>query len=353
MDNRTSSSLGIWLKKGTGRAFNWLLDNNRAVKKLDDQEFSAEVEHNYRWNYVFNVLDGATFWFGASFYSLTTIGPLFISKLTDNPVPLGILAIISQAGWAFPQLFAANSTERFGRMKPLVVRLGFILERFPMFVMFLAAIIAIKSPLAALLVFILGAAWHSIGAGVIAPAWQTMLARIIPVARRGRFMAFTMFLGAGTGLLGTQVSAWLLDTQPFPNSFIIIFLIAALFINLSWVFIAFTREPIPARQAPEENNHQYMASLKKIVRQDVNFRRFLISRGLSSLAGMGTGFVTVAAIQRWDVPDGTVGYYTMTMLIGQTVANLLLGWLADKYGHKLVLELGTLGVTIGFAVAWL
>ena len=98
MDNRASISR---FRQGAGRAFTWLLDSKRTVKKLDDQEFSEEVEHNYRWNYVFNMLDGAAFWFGASFYSLTTIAPLFISKLTDDPrVALGILAVISQAGWA-------------------------------------------------------------------------------------------------------------------------------------------------------------------------------------------------------------------------------------------------------------
>ena len=50
-------------------------------------------------------------------------------------------------------------------------------------------------------------------------------------------------------------------------------------------------------------------------------------------------------MRRWQVPDSTVGVYTGAPLVGQTVGNLTLGWLADRFGHKLSLELA--------ALAWL
>jgi MFS family permease len=68
---------------------------------------------------------------------------------------------------------------------------------------------------------------------------------------------------------------------------------------------------------------------------------------------MGTGFVTVAVVQRWAVPDGTVGVYTASMLVGQTLGNLIFGFLADRRGHKLPLELGALSAVVAFAIAWL
>ena len=50
------------------------------------------------------------------------------------------------------------------------------------------------------------------------------------------------------------------------------------------------------------------------------------------------GFVTVAAIQRLQVSDSIVGFYTVALLLGQTAGSLAAGWLADRYGHKLSLE---------------
>ena len=68
---------------------------------------------------------------------------------------------------------------------------------------------------------------------------------------------------------------------------------------------------------------------------------------------MGIGFVTVAAISRWAVADGTVGLYTAAFLIGQTIGNLILGFVSDKIGHKLPLEVAALGTALAFIVAWL
>jgi MFS family permease len=68
---------------------------------------------------------------------------------------------------------------------------------------------------------------------------------------------------------------------------------------------------------------------------------------------MGLGFVTVAALQRFQVSDSTVGFFTVMLLLGQTTGNLLAGWLADRVGHKAVLEMAGLAAALGFSLAWL
>jgi MFS family permease len=67
---------------------------------------------------------------------------------------------------------------------------------------------------------------------------------------------------------------------------------------------------------------------------------------------MGTGFVTISAVVRWGVPDSTVGIFTGVMLVGQTVGNLVMGWLSDRFGHKLSLEFGALASGLAFVLAW-
>jgi MFS family permease len=68
---------------------------------------------------------------------------------------------------------------------------------------------------------------------------------------------------------------------------------------------------------------------------------------------MGTGFLTVSAISRWDVPDSAAGLYTMILLIGQTIGNITFGLLADRFGHKLSLEACGLVALAAFGLAWL
>jgi len=335
------------------RTLRHMLQLDRPVPPLDDAGLDAYRDEHYRWNFTVNLLDGASFWFGLSFASSSTIMPLFISKLTDSPWPVGLVAVIAQGGWFLPQLFTANAVERLARKKPVVINLGFFLERLPMWGLLLAALLAARSAPLALALFLLAYAWHSLGAGVIATAWQDLIARCFPVERRGRFLGLTTFIGTGTGAIGGLFSGWLLATFPFPLNFAYTFAVAATGITISWFFLALTREPVQPVQKPRQSTRQFWSELGGIVRRDDNFRRFLLGRGLLALAGMGQGFITVAAVSRWAVPDRMVGGYTAAMLLGQTAGTLVFGFLADRRGHKLSLELAALAGLLAYALAWL
>jgi len=330
-----------------------LLQMDQPVPAHTEAEIEAERDRNYRWNFSVNMADVVSFWFGLSFISSTTIVPLYISKLTDSTVAIGLAAVISQGAWYLPQLFTANFVEGLARKKPMVVNLGFFLERLPMWVIVLSAVFAAWNPALALFIFLTAFAWHSFGAGVIATSWQDLIARCFPVERRGRFMGTSFFVGALTGAAAAGFSARLLADFPFPTNFIYSFTIAALSISISWVFLALTREPVGPVIKNKQSNRQFWSDLPHIVRRDENYRRFLFARLLLALGGMGLGFVTVAAVKRWSIADGTVGTYTLAFLLGQMAGNLTVGFLADKRGHKLSLEIGALSSFLAFALAWL
>jgi MFS family permease len=217
----------------------------------------------------------------------------------------------------------------------------------------LAALVAYRSPELALVLLLGAYAWHALGAGAVAVSWQDMLARCFPLNRRGRFFGTTSFLGAGAGALGALLSTWLLPRYPFPTNFVIVFFFAAVGISVSWCFLALTREPAQATSTPRRSSIEYLAGLPELLRKDQNYRRYLITRLLMALGGMGTGFLTVAAVSRWAVPDRDAGLFTLALLAGQTVGNLTCGFLADRSGHKVCLELGTLAGLGGFGLAWL
>lgn len=344
-DGINNPALALWRR---------LLEMDKPLPAQSAEDLAAEVERNYPWNFRVNFLDGVAFWFGSSFISSSTIAPLFISKLTLNPLIIGLVAMIAQAGWYLPQLFVADQTERIARKKVLVVNLGFFLERLPAFLWPLAALAAFQSPALAMFLFFLGYAWHGLGAGVVGPAWQVLIANCFPLDRRGRFMGLTMAFGGAVGAGGALLSSYLLKTISFPYNFVCVFLIAAVCINLSWFFLALTREPIhPAQIAAGPATEPIWLKIGQILRQDQNFSRFLLARMAVALTGMGTGFITVAAIQRWQVADSTVAFYTIALLAGQAGGNLLAGFLADRFGHKLSVEMGAMAAALAFGLAWL
>ena len=339
---------------GLGRAI-WrkLLSLDKPVPPRTPEETEAEIERNYRWNFAFNFLDGSTFFFGVNFVSAATVIPLFVSKLTLNPFIIGLIAVLAQAGWFLPQVFTAGPIERVPHKKPVIINLGFFAERLPVWLWPLAALLAPFYAGPALAIFFISFAWHNLGAGMVAPAWQDLVARCFPVNRRGHWFGLTTFAGTGTGALGALASVWILENYAYPYNFFYAFLIAAIFINLSWIFLSFTREPTyPVDPAPVKPDHLWR-KLLGLLRQDNNFRNYLQARFIATLGMLAMGFITVSAIQIWQVSDGTVGFYTFALLLGQGSGNLLAGLLADRLGHKLSLEIGVAMGAIGFLLAWL
>ncbi|MGD8855168.1 MAG: MFS transporter [Chloroflexota bacterium] len=330
-----------------------LLQMDRPLPSRTEAEVEAERDRNYRWNFAVNLGDVSAFWIGLSFISSATIVPLYISKLTDSALAIGLVAVIARGSWFLPQIFTANFVEMLPRKKPMIVNLGFFMERLPMWVIVLSPLLALWNSAVAVLVFFIGYAWHGFGAGIVATSWQDLIARCFPVERRGRFMGMSFFSGSLTGALGAGLSAYLLANMPYPNNFLVSFLIAASAITISWFFLSLTREPVGLAPRPHKSSRDFWRELPGIVRQDENFRRFLIARWLLALGGMGVGFVTVAAVRRWSVADSAAGGYTAAFLLGQMAGNLVLGLLADRFGHKRSLEVGALTGFLAFGLAWL
>jgi MFS family permease len=299
-----------------------------------------QIERNYRWNFTVNAMDGASFWFGMSFISSTIILPLYVSHFTNSPLLIGLIPFLSTAGYLLPQLFSANAVERAPRKKFFPVTIGFFLERLPILLLAPAVyFLATGQPMLAVAMFFVLYAWHCFGAGVIIVGWQDMIAKLIPVIKRGRFFGITNFIGNGTGILGALAVPYILYKFAFPLGYVISFAIAAVLILLSWVFLSLTREPAVPSSKPPVSQLDYLRSLPEILRRDSNFRMYLLSQIIFSLSGMATGFLVVYTVRAWSLPDAEASGFTVALQIGLALANLFFGFLSDRKGHKLNLEI--------------
>jgi len=302
-------------------------------------EFEQQVERNYRFNFFVNAVDGATYWFGYSFISPFIILPLYVSHFTSNPIIIGLLPFLNRAGFLVPQLFTANAVERAPIKKWFPVKLGFFTERIPVFLFPLTVLLFAKNqPVVALVTFFLLYTWYMVGAGLIIVGWQDMVAKIIPVERRGRFFGITNFIGSGSGILGAAAVGWVLANYEFPQGYLFAFTAAAVLIFISWIAISLTREPAVHSRKPRVSQLEFLRSLRHVLRVDGNFTRYLVFQILSSISLMASGFLIVYASQKWNMPDSMAGGFIIAMQVGQAGANLLFGFISDHKGHKLTLE---------------
>ncbi|MCC7355415.1 MAG: MFS transporter [Anaerolineae bacterium] len=319
-----------------------------------DSIVEAEIARHYRRNFLANVLDIAIFMGGYSFVSTTSMLPLFVSRFTSAPLIIGLVAAIPAVGSLLPQIFTARLVERLPRKKPFVAYTSLMSERLGIIIM--ALVVWLAGGLGAsltLALFLLGLTWHAVGTGILTTAWQEMIAKIIPVRARGRFFGLAFFGGAALGLLAAASATIILARYPFPTNFAICFTFTAVGAIISWFFLMATREPPRHDPRPPTSARQYWRNLLVLVQEDKNYRRYLLSRIGWAFGSMGSGFIAVYAARRFGLPDQAAGTFTTILVASQMVANLALGELADRRGHKVTLELSVLAILAAMLLAFI
>jgi len=312
-----------------------------------------QINRDLRHNYIVTFLDGTLFWLGTSFFAERTIMPLFISQLTDSTLAIGILSALVSTGAMIPQLFTANWVQRTPIKKMIPVKIGLFTERLPIIALVLAAWMVTWSKPAALIFTLICFAWFKLGIGVIAVGWQDMVAKLFPMRTRGRFLGTTFFVGTVAGILGASGAAWVLANYPFPTNYVISFGLGAVFLMISWVFLALTREPAdPPKIIPPKKTVDWV-KIWEVLQEDTNFRRYIFASIIGAMGTMAVGFLTIFTLNQWQLPISQIGLFTTFFLCGQAVGYLGFGWLADRYGHKLVLEIINLLSAVSLVIALL
>jgi MFS family permease len=91
--------------------------------------------------------------------------------------------------------------------------------------------------------------------------------------------------------------------------------------------------------------------MKVIFRRDRNFNWFLVARTLVQFGTMAFSFYMVYASKRLMASDYTLGVLTSVLMISQVIANPLLGWIADRWSRKGVLEIGAASIVMSALLA--
>ncbi len=305
-----------------------------------------------RHNTVVHTVDAGFFGLAMGLSSFITVVPLFLSTLTSVPVLLGLVAVLHPLGWHLPQLLAARRVRNRARLLPLVLRLT-LNERVPF--LFLAGLAALRSSLEPAVVISLTYVlvfWIGLGGGVTAPAFLTLVGRIVAPWRLGVFLglktsAANLGLAAGALVAGAILAAHR-ETWGFPA----VFLGAALATSVSWWFLAQTREHVQPPGEIEPGLEPVAAlTASAILRRDGNFRWYLTARALSQFAMMGVAFFTVYATGRGALSTAGVGVATAAFAAAQVAANPILTHLGDRAGFRRVMAAAMLCAAAASLVA--
>lgn len=313
---------------------------------------SQQLRKHLKFNIAVSMADAALFGIGWGFGSFGTVIPLFFAQMTNSAILIGLIPAIHAVGWQIPQLFTAGWVSRMRKYKPAVLMMT-IHERLPYLGLMLAAWmlpvfgVKIVLPLAFCMLI-----WQGLGSGLTANPWQSMIAKIVPAESRGTFY------GAQAAVANILISfsaigaGYLLDIIHSPLDFMLCFLITSIAMGLSYFALAMTREPEDTEKEIPPENHQFWEGARDILRKDTNFVWFLVFRVVYQFATMGFAFYIVYGLRAFNMDAVTAGYLTAALTISQTVANVGMGWLGDRFGHRSMLIAGAVAVVLSSFAAW-
>ncbi len=319
---------------------------------MSPSRVEQEIRKHLRYNVTVNLMDGAFFGLGWGFGSIGTIIPLFVSRMTNSALLIGLIPAIHAVGWQLPQLFMANSVARLRRYKPMVLLMT-INERLPYLGLALVAWFAAGLGNKAALILTFGLlVWQGIGAGFTANAWQSMIAKIIPPELRGTFFGAQASLANILMSVAAVGAGYILERLDNRSNFSLCFLLVLVGMGLSYLFVSMTREPPDHEKIIPENPPSLWKGGMELLRRDKNFTIYVVVRLLSQFAMMGFAFYILYGLDRFNMSDLTAGLLTAALTISSTVANLVMGWLGDRFGHRSMLIAGSVAMILSSLLAW-
>lgn len=295
-------------------------------------------------------MDGALFSFAMSFAPQLTVLPLLVRSIGGGNIAVGLIPVVWTLGFNFPQFLIAGYAERQRRKKPLLLKTA-IWQRLPWLFLALAAyfLFGRVSSGAALATFFFLYAMAAVCGSLNLPVWFDLVAELTPSGWRGRLFGIRLVTGSLLGILGGAIVASVLDTSNSSGGFAFLLLLAFLGTCASYAFLLTLKEPA-SRPQPEPRERQGSAgTVLRHLAANRNLRNFIIADALQISATMALAFVTVAAVDRFSLPDSAAGTFTMIVMGSSIAGGLLFGIVGDRFGHKTNLTIAAV-ITLTLAV---
>lgn len=296
-------------------------------------EYIKEVKKNFRHNFIFLVLDTAFFTFSTSLLSHDTVLPAFLKLLTNNPVLIGFIPAIFNLGFFLPQIFAAFITQNKPERKKYILIIA-ILERVGILLIATTAqLTSVLSDSLVVVFFILSYSLYCGTFGFIMPAYSDFISKAI-YKNRGIYYGLNQLLSGVIGLSASFATTKILDMGGFPMNFRALFWVSFAASFISPILIANFRETQYPIQPEKMGFVQFCRRLMEVIRENEKLRKYVYARQLIGVAAMGFSFYGVYSLNTYNLPASEVGYYAMTIILGQSLTGLVWGIIGDRYGYK-------------------
>jgi MFS family permease len=314
----------------------------------DDLENERFVSLNLGRNYFANFSHGMFGMTGFRLIYAPTFVPAYLFALTGSTVMVGLSQALQQVGAVLSPLLSASQIEDKRRILPNAMRNGTMMRiqllGLALSGWFLSGFWLVLATLGFL--FLLG--YYS---GAQRVSFQMLMAKVIPIAKRGRLQGYRNLAGGG---IAAALSWWagsiLIQKNILGNGYATTFMLSFILTSVGLTMLAlFIREPDNHRPRAPMRLRDRMRELPLLLTEK-SYRNFLIAQLLTTGGRISMPFCILHAGDVMHLDGKSLGLFSLAFLGAETLSNLVWGALGDRRGFRLVYVLANVIWLVGFAL---
>ena len=309
------------------------------IYKGIDDEFEREavyegfVWRNLRRNYAGHFVHGMLGMTGFRLVNAPTFIPAYLHLISGSDFFVSLGASLQQLGGVISPIAGAAQIEHRKRILPVSMFLGTMM-RVQILGIALAGWFLGGTPLlfaVLLFLFLLG-----LFSGPQGVAFQFLLAKMIPITRRGQLQGWRNLTG---GVIAASLSyfagKYLIGHNVFGNGYSTTFTLAFILTSLGLTAFRFlVREPEPPTVRPRTAMRERLRELLPMLQSNPGFLYFMIARTFAIASRVAQPFYIIYVGKQIGFSGETVGTLSLAFLGADTVMSVGWGYLADRYGFR-------------------
>ena len=296
--------------------------------------YEGFVWKNLRRNYAGHFVHGMLGMTGFRLVNAPTFIPAYLHQISggsDFFVSLG--ASLQQLGGVISPIAGAAQIEHRTKILPVSMFLGTMM-RVQILGIALAGWFLGGTPLLVsvlMFLFLLG-----LFSGPQGVAFQFLLAKMIPIVRRGQLQGWRNLTG---GIIAASLSyfagRYLVGHNVFGNGFSTTFTLAFILTSLGLTAFRFlVREPEPPTVRQRTPIRERLRDLVPMLRSNPGFMYFMIARTFAIASRVAQPFYIIYVGKQIGFSGDVVGSLSLAFLGADTVMSVGWGYLADRYGFR-------------------
>jgi MFS family permease len=295
--------------------------------------YDAFVLKNLKRNYAAHYVHGMLGMTGFRLFNAPTFLPAYLHMISGSNAIVGLGQALQQLGGIFSPIIGAAQMEHRKRVLPVAIVMG-ISMRIQILGIALAGFVLEGAPLlAAVLLFLF---LFGIFSGAQSVAFQLLLAKVIPVARRGRLQALRNITGGAIAAgLSWFAGRYLIENDVLGNGYGVTFLLAFGLTSLGLTALrVLMNEPEPPTVRPKTTLRTRAKDFPALLRDDRGFLYFMIAQTLAAAGRIAAPFYVLFAQETIELTGENLGYITLAYLGADVATNLIWGFAGDRYGFR-------------------